>query len=99
MKNAITIIIILLLFFGGGLIGCSDVDQYEIIAMKDHDTYMISRQGEISVSEEFDTIFVFGHIDNRLIAEEITEYFNKNEMGKPFQYRRFLPGEGTRGTQ
>lgn len=97
MKNVIPIIIIL--FFVVGSIGCSDGDQYEIIAYKDHDTYMISRQGEISVSEEFDTIFVFGHTDNRLIAEELTEYLNKNEIGQPFRYRRFLHNESTKGTQ
>jgi len=97
MKKFTTIIITLLLFLGGGPIACSDVDEYEIVTTNDHVTYMISRRGEIMASENFDTIFVFGHIDNMLVAKEITEYLNQQEPGEPFQYRRFYPDEEIKG--
>jgi hypothetical protein len=99
MKHFIVIIIALFLISGGSLIGCSDVDEYEIVMPEGHVTYMISRQGEFFSKDRFDVIFVFGHNNNKLIAKEITNYLNKKEPGASYQFRRFLPDENIKGPQ
>lgn len=86
----------MLLIFVVGPIGCSDTDEYEILVYEDQPAYMISGKGDFS-NERFDTVFVFGHIDNESVAKELTQYLNEQEPDEPFRYRRFYPDDDVKG--
>lgn len=93
MKNVTLIIVSLLLlsFLVFGLIAFSDTDNYKIETPKGHVTYMISILGDF-MPKHYDTILVFGHGDNELVAREITEFLNKTDPRQdPFSYRIFDP--------
>ena len=52
------------------IIGCSN---------DSHPTYKISRKGVLIKEKKFDVIHVYGFVDNREIALQITTFLNKAE--------------------
>jgi len=42
-------------------------------------TYRIARKGVLITEENFDVIHVYGFIDNREIARQITDFLNRSE--------------------
>jgi hypothetical protein len=51
--------------------GCSDYPE--------NPTYTISKKGEYFTDRQYDVIHVYGFGDNRMVAEDIVEFLNREE--------------------
>ena len=52
------------------MIGCS---------AESNPTYKIARKGVVITEKNFDVVHVYGFIDNREVAQQITSFLNKSE--------------------
>ena len=52
------------------------------------DTYTIARKGVILQDEDFEVIHVYGFVNNRDVADQITEFLDKSEPQTYYFYRK-----------
>ena len=80
MKGVSKIFLFAVLAASAVFFGCSKGrENHTTYAPEGHTVYTIARRGVLLSDENFDVVLVYGFIDNREIARQITDYMNQSE--------------------